>query len=257
MNENIRNYLGIAGIIALVLIAFAAVRFVGSYAQSIQPTSFRSFSVAGDGKVVAVPDIARFTFSVISEGGKNIADLQKQNTDKVNKAIAYLKGKKIGENDITTQQYNVDPRYQYFNCTAGRVCPPTEIVGYTVAQMVAVKIRDFNLIGDVLAGVVQNGANSVSQLQFTIDDPTEVQNQARAKAIAKAKAKAKDIAQAGDFALGRLLSIEEGYPVMPLYDAYTGYGRGGGAEMKTAPAPNIEPGSQEVVVSVTLKYEID
>jgi len=57
--------------------------------------------------------------------------------------------------------------------------------------------------------------------------------------------------------LGRLLSIEESNLASPVFDTYAAYGRGGGAEMKTAPAPNIQPGSQEVVVSVTLKYEIE
>ena len=48
------------------------------------------------------------------------------------------------------------------------VCPPSEIIGYTVEQGVEVKVRDFAKVGDILAGVVENGANSTSQLYFTI-----------------------------------------------------------------------------------------
>ncbi len=256
MTEQIKNYLYITVILALLVGAFSSVKYVNSYSKSIQPASFRSFNVSGDGKVVAVPDVAQFSFSVITEGGKDISNLQKQNSDKVNKAIDFLKKNNIEEKDITTANYSVDPRYQYFNCSGGgRPCPPAEIVGYTVNQSVTVKARNFDKVGDTLAGVVDNGANSVSQLSFTIDDPTEIQNQAREKAIAKAKTKAEAIAEAGDFSLGRLLSIDEGASSQPPPVYGYGYG-GGGMDKAVLSSPNIEPGSKEVNITVTLTYEI-
>lgn len=255
-NDQIKNYLYITIILALLLGAFASIKYVSAYSRSSQPSSFRSFNVSGDGKEVVVPDVAQFSFSVITEGGKDIAKLQKENTDKTNKAIEFLKNKNIDKKDITTENYGVDPRYQYFNCAGGRPCPPAEIIGYTVNQTVSVKIRNFDIIGDTLTGVVKNGANNVSQLQFTIDDPTEVQNQARAKAIAKAQAKAHSIAKAADFSLGRLLSIDEGSQPSPVPLSMGGYGIGGAME-KSAPAPSIEPGAREINVYVTLTYEIE
>lgn len=251
MKEQIKNYLGIAGIIALLAVSGSAIRYVAAYSKSIQPASFRSFTVSGEGKAVAKPDVAKFTFSVITEGGKDIGALQKQNTDASNKAIKYLKEKGIEEKDIATTGYNIEPRYQYFNCRFGGVCPPSQIVGYTVRQTVGVKIRDFEKSGDILAGVVESGANSVSELSFTIDDPTAAQNEARAKAIAKAKDKAAAIAGAGDFNVGRLISIDENTPGQPPI-----YGIGGAADEKALAVPNIQPGSQEITVTVNLTYEI-
>ena len=247
-NDQIKSYLYITIIIALLLGAFASIKYVSAYSKSSQPSSYRSFNVSGDGKEVVVPDVGQFSFGVITEGDKDIAKLQKENTDKINKAIEFLKGKGIDKKDITTENYSVDPRYQYFNCVSGRVCPPAEIIGYNVNQTVSVKIRNFDIIGDTLSGVVQNGANNVSQLQFTIDDPTEVQNLAREKAIAKA----------GDFGLGRLLSIEEGSQSAPVPMAINGYGMGGEmARDKAVSVPSIEPGAKEVNVYVTLTYEIE
>src|SRR3990167_7782151 len=107
MTEQIKNYLYITVILALLVGAFSAVKYVNAYAKSIQPSSFRSFNVSGDGKVVAVPDVAQFSFSVITEGGKDISNLQKQNSDKVNKAIDFLKKNNIDEKDITTANYSV------------------------------------------------------------------------------------------------------------------------------------------------------
>lgn len=254
-HSKIKNYLGIAIVLAIFLFAVGYLSYVNTYSKSIQPSSFRSFSVTGEGKVTAIPDIAQFTFSVITQGGKDIAALQKENTDKTNKAITFLKAQNIDAKDIKTTSYNLEPRYQYYDCDRimGSVepCPPPEIVGYTITQTVSVKIRDFTKIGTIFSGVVDNGANSVSSLSFTIDDPTAVENQARDEAIAQARGKAELVAKAGGFRVGRLISIEEGY--QPFY----GYGLGGGTKAESVvPAPIIEPGSQEVTINVTLRYEI-
>ena len=261
MNNSIKNYLGIAGIIAVLLFGWSIFQFAGAFSASIQPSSFRSFSVSSEGKVVAIPDVAEFTFSVITEGGKDLTKSQTDNTTKVNKAIAYVKSKSVDAKDIKTQGYDVQPRYQYSNCqnytSPQTVCPPPEIVGYTVTETVDVKVRKFETIGDMLTGLVQAGANNVSQLSFTVDDPTALQNQARADAIKKAKDKAQSVAQAGGFSVGRLLGIQEGSTV-PIYnrlDSMAMSAKSVGAA-EAVPAPTIEAGSQDITVSVTLQYEI-
>ena len=259
MNERIKNYLNLAIIIGIIFVAVAAVSASFAYRASIKPDSYRSFSVNAEGKAVAVPDIAFFTFGVLTEGGADIANLQKENTEKVNKAIAFLKSLEIDSKDIKTENYNLDPRYEYSSCPANTEkpvpCPPPKIVGYTINQSVSVKIRDFAAIGDALSGVVKNGANDVSGLSFQIDDPFTVETKARSEAIAKAKVKAKNIARAGGFRVGRLLAIDEGFsgPVygMRFEAALMADGKAAGA-----PAPAIEPGSEEVMINVTLRYEI-
>ncbi len=264
MEKKIKNYLGIAGIIAILVIAGSAWSYANSYAKQIDPSSIRSFSVSGEGKVVSVPDVASFTFSVITEGGTNVASLQKTNVEKTNGAVAFLKEKGIDEKDIRTESYNVEPRYQYYSCgkydvsSSREVCPPAEIVGYTIRQTVSVKVRNFEVIGDVLSGVVEKGANSTSALQFTIDDPTEAKGLAREQAIEKAKDKAKAIAKAGGFSIGKLISINEGTLYASDRNYYKtameeSYGVGGGA---VPAAANIQVGSEDVSVSVTLIYEI-
>ena len=270
MSESVKNYLGIAAAAILLIFAYAAMSYVNSYSQSIEPSAFRSFTVSGEGKITAIPDVAQFTFSIITEGGKDpegkqasygagIAKLQKENTEKGNKIIGFIKSQSVEDKDIKTQNYNLEPRYQYFNCYQpmdgkSKSCPPPEIVGYTIRQTVSIKVRDFAKIGDILAGVVENGANFVSQLSFEIDDIDKIKNQAREEAIKKAKEKAESIAKAGDFRLGKLLSIEEeGFAPTPYYlknMELSPMDAGG------LPSPTIEPGSQEVTVNIVLKYEI-
>jgi uncharacterized protein len=261
MDNKIKKYLGLAVIIAIFLFAFGYLSYVNSYSKSVEPNSYRSFSVAGEGKVTAIPDVAQFTFSIITEGGKDIAALQKENVDATNKAIDFLKAQGIEAKDIKTTNYSLNPKYQYYDCrnpeSSITPCPPAEIAGYTINQTVSVKIRDFTKIGTVISGVVDAGANSVSSLSFTVDDPTALENQAKEEAIAQARVKAEMTAKAGGFKIGRLISLDDTYTPY-----YYGYGLGGGDMMKAesvssaVPAPTIEPGSQEITVNVTLRYEI-
>ncbi len=268
MEQNIKNGLWIAVAVAILAVGYSAVSYVNSYGKSIEPSSFRSFSVTGEGEAIAVPDVASFSFKVITQGGKNIAALQAENTNKTNKAIEFVKSNGIENKDIKTQYYNVEPRYETYQCgitpiygygTSGSAsgvepCPPASIVGYTITQSVSVKVRDFSKIGDIMSGVVSNGANSLGSLSFTIDDPTEIQNEARAEAISKAKEKAESIAKAGGFKIGRLISIQEGYYPYARYDNSMTASAMGAAKAESV--PTIEAGSQEVNVTITMQYEI-
>lgn len=260
MSERVKKYLGLSGIVLLLTASYSIVKFVNLYNSSIQPSSFRSFSVSAEGKWASIPDIAKFTYSVITEGGKNIKDLTDKNNTKSDDINKFLEGSKIEKVDIKTISYSVEPRTQYYSCATDingviKSCPPSEIVGYTIRQTTEVKVRDFSAIGDILNGVVVKGATSVSDLQFTTDDPAKVEGLARTDAIKKAIEKAEGIASAGGFTVGRLLSIEESnYPSMPYYGGY-------GVSMKiqdtaAAPIAPIQPGSEETKVNVTLRYEI-
>jgi len=262
MNTRIKDALAVALIAGIVLFGYVAWRYVDAYSKSIEPASFRSFSVSAEGEIVAIPNIAQFTFSVITQGGPNITNLQTQNIEKTNNAVAFVKSQGVEEKDIKTQNFSLDPRYQYYNCASNRAllegaeaCPPPDIVGYTITQTVQVKVRDFTKVGTIVSGVVEHGANSVSQLSFTIDNPDMLESEARTSAIQKARGKAEAVAKAGGFRVGRLLSIYESGGPIPVFNEKTDFGRGG-AVPSVAPTPTIEPGSREVKVSVTLQYEI-
>jgi len=228
-----------------------------SYDRVSTPSNFRSFTVQGDGKAVGVPDIASFSFEAITEGGTDISTLQSQNADKMNRVIDFVTKQGVDKKDITTAQYNIQPRYESSNCDygSGKPCPPPSIVGYTVQQTVYVKIRDFKLISPLLSGVVTNGANTVSNLQFAIDDSTALENTARTAAIKKAQEKAESVAKAGGFKLGKLLEISESFST-PYYQPRMMDAMAVKSEI-AAIAPTIETGSQEITINVSLKYEIN
>ncbi|MGE3278313.1 MAG: SIMPL domain-containing protein [Candidatus Altimarinota bacterium] len=258
MSDLIKNLLGIALIAGLVVVGYSSLQFVSNYGKSIEPSSFRSFWVSGDGKAVSIPDVAEFSFSVVTEGGEDVGTLQQENAKKMTAATQFVKGQSIDAKDITTQNYSIYPRYETTICEYDerRPCPPPSIVGYTVSQSATVKVRDFSKVSNLLSGVVKAGANTVSQLSFTMDDPTSVQDAARAEALEKASQRAEKIADQAGFSLGRILEIDEGYistPYQPRAMMEASFSKGMDADI----APPIEPGSQEVQVTMRIKYEIE
>lgn len=251
--EQSKKIITLATILALVVGSYAAFVYARAYAGSVGPTSYRSFGVTSEGKVVAVPDVATFSFGLITQGGKDVAKLQSDNSTKVNKAIDFLKQAGVAEKDIKTINYSINPRYQGYNCGVGELCPPAQIIGYEINQTVEVKVRKFDKVGDILAGVVTQGANSVSGLQFTVDDIKKLESEARGLAIKAANTQAELVAQAGGFGLGSLLSVDE------VTNSPYPYAMGSAmadVKMMAAPAPAIQAGSQEIVVRVNARYQI-
>jgi len=258
MHQLIKNILGVALILGIVMGVSAVGKYVRAYADSIEPSSFRSFSVSGEGEVIAIPDVAEFTVGITTEGEKNaLKQAQLENTKQVNEIVSFLKSNGVKKEDVKTTRYAITPQYEYTPCRGGKSpCPPPRLVRYKIDQEVRVKARDLENAGTLLEGTVSRGANTVSGLTFSVDDPTVKQRDAREEAIKKAKVKAREIAAAAGFKLGKLLSISENGPIIfqkRTFSSAMSFGEGmGGA----APAPDFEPGSEELTVTVTLIYEI-
>jgi len=239
---------------AFVLVAVAAVIASYQYKVSvgmIYPT--KTFSVEGSGDVDTAPDLATFSATVTSDGSKNVAEVQAMNSDKMNKVNAFLKNQGIDKKDMKTTQYNLSPRYSYAPCLSGS-CPAPTITGYSLTQTLSIKVRESDEIGDLLSGVVANGANNVSEVRFVIDDDTAAKDAAREEAISDARKKAVAMAKAAGFRLGKLVSLYENSNPMPTSDSMGGYG--GTMELSAKAAPVVEPGTENTKVQVTMTFEI-
>lgn len=208
-----------------------------------------TIQMTGEGKVVGIPDVAVLQFSVQTEG-KTVVNVQEDNTRKMNEAIDFLKNMDIGKKDIKTVSYSLRPNYIWDNITRRQ-----KLDGYILTNSVQVKIRDLAMVGAVLAGVTDKGVNLVGNVSFTIDDPESLKQEAREKALVEAKKKAEALADVAGVKLGKVISFYEetgGYP-MPLYEQSL-------SKMELSAAgevPQVEPGSKEITVWVTVGFEIE
>ena len=69
--------------IALVVLVLAVVFYVYHYSRAVnQSYPTRTFAVDGEADMETATDIATFTASVVTEGGNNVADIQRKNIGK-------------------------------------------------------------------------------------------------------------------------------------------------------------------------------
>jgi uncharacterized protein len=208
-----------------------------------------TIAIDGEGKVASIPDVAEILLGIETQKTK-VVDAQKENTEKMNKIIGKLKEMGIESKDIKTTNYSIYPRYDWIENRQ-------VLRGYVVNQSASVKIRNLDKIGDIVDAAGQLGANQVGSLNFTIDEPESLKQQAREKALINAKEKAEALAKIAGVKLGRLVSFSESLsPTYPIYRDYAvnekTLGMGGGVDS----SPTMEPGSHEVIVNVMVVYEV-
>jgi len=207
----------------------------------------KTVTISAEGKVIVSPDIAKISFSVVSEG-PNAEKIADENNKKMNSVIDFVKSQGIDEKDIKTTQYNLNPRYEYDERTR-----KSWISGYTLTQTILVKIRDLAKVGKILGGLPELGINQIGSISFEVDEPEKYLAEARDKAFDKAREKAKEMAEKNGVRLGKIINFSEyqGREPIPYYETFN--------KEIAAPAatlPSIQPGSQEVTVQVSVTYEI-
>lgn len=207
----------------------------------------RTITVDAQGKVTARPDIAMTTMGMVADG-QTVADAQQKNTTVMNALVARLKAFGIDERDIQTTGYNIYPQYNYTQ-KDGR-----ELLGYEVQQQVTIKIRDLAKASKVLALAGEVGANSVSGLQFTIDDREVYKAQARELAMQKIRERTRMLSRSLGVDLGEVVAYNEyeGGPG-PIYRGYESSEFGMGGDV---PTPTVESGSMDVLMNVQVTFEI-
>lgn len=254
MSSFLKNLLGLCLVFAILIGTFLLYRLSETYDRSSEPTNFRSFVVSASGESYGKPDLTVFSYQVVTEWDGDLVTLKNKNAQVWNTILAYLKAEGVADTDIRTESYSINPRYENIICEYNtvKVCPPAAIVGYTVTNHVSIKIRDEKKVSTLLSWVVEKWANTVSDLIFSIDNPTRYENMARSEAIAKAKVKAQAVAEAGGFKLGRLLEISENTGGNYYYNARSVSMDVGAKEF----VPEIAMGEEKVTINVTLKYEI-
>ena len=233
-------------IVLVMVFSLIGIGTMVRYSNAIVPS--RTITVNGEGKAKTTPDIATDSFSVISQGS-DPTTIQRENTLKMNAAIEFLKTQGIKAADIQTSGYNLYPRYSY-DKNGGS----PKIEGYEVTNTVTFKVRDLEKIGVILTGLVKAGVNQTSGLQYSIENPEGQRDVARQEAFANAYLKASQMAAQNGVRIARVITFSEssGYGGPILYAKAMSMDAGMGG----APAPTMEPGSQETTVNVSVTYEI-
>lgn len=248
-----------AGWAVILLTIFLAVQTLAAFKAWREPNPvFNSISVTGEGEVVAIPDVAVFSFTV-SADASDVNAAQESVTEKMDAVLAALKDLGIEDKDIKTTDYSVWPRYSYTSASSPAIYPPIPgrqvLDGYTANHSVTVKVRETDKAGEALGLAGANGATNISGITFTNDDPEAAIQEARALAIKDAREKAAQLSKNLGVRLVRIISYYDNSmnPPMP-------YGMGGDVSFKAVESlqstPTIPQGENKVKMNVTVTYEI-
>ena len=107
--------------------------------------------------------------------------------------LDFVTAQGIEASDIQTDAIRLNPRYGH---NANGQIDYRIIVGYTAETTVRLRLQDINIVGEVLAGAVEAGANRIDGISFGLKDETGALDEARRLAVVEARRKAAFLAEA-------------------------------------------------------------
>lgn len=230
-------------VIAILLTACGGVALAQTPPEDDSPP-LRTLNVTGSGRVFLSPDIANISIGVHTEDEDAAAAVSRNNeqAQQVREALAEFN---IAPRDIQTTNFSIFPRQEYDS--EGNL----EGITFVVDNTVFVTLRDIEQVGEVLDAAVQAGANSISGIQFDVEDKTEALSEARAAAVADAQLQAEELAVAAGVELGPVQSINSFSSPIPFPQPRLS------AQMEAAAAEvPISPGELSLTVEVNIVYQI-
>lgn len=160
-------------------------------------------TVSGEARIAAVPDMAIITLGADGRGPTAI-DAMNVTSGAVEAILARLKGLGVEARDIQTSQLRVSEQTRWDNQRNEDI-----FLGYYATNTVRVRVRDLDGIGPLLSAVLNDGANKLQNLSFAVQEPREIEDEARRRAVADAKAKAELYASAAGVTLGSVVDLRD------------------------------------------------
>jgi len=237
----------ITGLLVAATIAGPALSPRPSLAAGASSDNEHTITVTGTGTVVVSPDIADVRLGVVVTK-PTVKAARETAAEAMTRVIAALKKLGIADKDMQTTTVSLQPAYDY----AAQTNPP-KITGYTLANGVAVTVRNLDQTGDVIDDSLAAGATSLDGVTFRVDDPAKAQQQARTNAMTQAKANADTLAKAAGVSITGVATISEASAPVPFPVYYGGAAAAPSADSVKTP---IQPGTSDVTITVTVAYLI-
>ena len=145
--------------------------------------------VSGTGRIAVDPDVAELRLGV-AVSRPSVVAARAAAAETMTAILAAVAAAGVAPRDVRTTLLSVQPRYDYRDGKA-----PT-LVGYDLANIVEVTVRDLATLGAIVDGSLAAGATSLDGLSFRVDDPREAERAARIAAVAEARSRAEILAEA-------------------------------------------------------------
>lgn len=214
-----------------------------SYGQEVKQVP--QINVSGEGKVKVIPDQATIAVTVETKGN-NAKDVKKQNDQKIEAVLKFIKKMNLAPADYKTQRVSLNPQYDY----------EKKKHSYNATQTIEILLRDLSTYDELMEGLVDEGINRIDNVTFQSSKLAQYQSEARKLAMKEAKLKAEDYVSVLGQKVGRAMTISDNsqtYYPQPMY-----------AAMKTmevsdasAPRETLAVGEINITANVTVSFILE
>jgi len=209
--------------------------------SSSSPDPHRDVTVIGSGQVQGAPDTLNSDLGV-EVTAQDVSTAISTASIRAKAVIDAMVAAGARREDIRTTDVSVQPQYN----------TDQTVTGYRSSNTVHVVVRDLTKASAILGAATQAGGNDtrVNSVSFALDDDSKLLADARARAFADAKARAEQYAVLSGLKLGSVKTINEtssGANTPPPI----------ARNQLAAPDIPLEPGTQTVTFTVTVKWALD
>jgi uncharacterized protein YggE len=167
-----------------------------SYAQEIKQVP--QINVNGEGKVKVVPDQVAILATIVTKGN-NAKDVKKQNNQKMEAVLKFIKKMNFAPADYNTQRVSLNPEYDY----------EKKKHNYNATQTIEILLKDLSKYDELMEGLVDEGINRIDNVTFQSSKLAQYQSEARKLAMKEAKLKAEDYVSVLGQKVGRAMTISD------------------------------------------------
>jgi uncharacterized protein YggE len=231
----------------LMLVGFSTWKSAptSALAQDNLPPQNR-ISVTGEGVLKMKADTSLITLGVVTEGA-TAEEAQGQNADKMNVVQSALGRILTSSDEWETTSISLYPQYDWSEQGKGK------LTGFRAENTILITLSDPTRAGEVIDNCVKSGANTVSDIQFTLRDPGKIRLEVIKLAMQNAKEKASAaLAEAGKSIKDAIeVNVMDSYnPPVAMYKSNLDMAP---AAQGAAPTP-IQAGTLEVRAAVSVVY---
>jgi len=213
-----------------------------SYGQEKQ---IPQINVNGEGKVKVAPDQVCISATVETKGN-NAKDVKKQNDEKMDAVLKFIKKMNIPTADFKTKQVALNPQYDY----------EKKKTSYNATQTVEIVLKDLTKYDELMEGLVQQGINRIDKVSFESSKLVQLQSDARKLAMKDAKAKAEDYVSVLGQKVGKAFVISDNsqvYHPQPMYASMKSMA----ADTSGASNETLAIGEIEITANVSVSFVLD
>ena len=214
-----------------------------SYGQEVKQVP--QINVSGEGKVKVIPDQATITVTVETKGN-NAKDVKKQNDEKIDAVLKFIKKMNVAPADYKTQRVSLNPQYDY----------EKKKHNYNATQTIEILLRDLSKYDELMEGLVDQGINRIDAVTFQSSKLAQYQSEARKLAMKEAKMKAEDYVSVLGQKVGRAMTISDNtqtYYPQPVYAAMKSMESNDTAQ----PRETLAAGEINITANVTVSFILE